>query len=245
MAEKISPSAKKLKLDVVQKPPPRRPNAFVAIPFDDSNIKSKIKQVQEIITQKEPKLSKACVPIDKSHITLLVFYTENIEKIVEVLTPVLNNYEFPLPEIKVKSLGHFRHQVLYAELEENSKNPLNILRQKIQDTLVENDIEGIGPKDDFKSHLTIMKLSRMKYKSVRKIDPKLHQDLKDFEFGIQPVKEIQVLSMTKPIQPNGYYHCEHSFPVKLPTQKNLIRNNSTILILTATLLAFAYIKWRR
>ena len=44
MAEKISPSAKKLKLDVVQKPPPRRPNAFVAIPFDDSNIKSKIKQ---------------------------------------------------------------------------------------------------------------------------------------------------------------------------------------------------------
>ena len=72
MAEKISPSAKKVKLDVVQKPPPRRPNAFVAIPFDDSNIRSKIKQVQEIITQKEPKLSKACVPIDKSHITLFV-----------------------------------------------------------------------------------------------------------------------------------------------------------------------------
>ena len=245
MAKEISQPAKKLKLDIVQKSSPLRPNAFVAIPFDDSNIKFKIKQVQDIITQKEPKLSKACVPVDKSHLTLLVFYTENIEKVIEALTPVLDNYEFPLPEIKVKSLGHFRHHVLYAELEENSINPLKILWQKIRDILVENNVEGIDLRDDFKSHITIMKLSRMKYKTVRKIDPNLHQDLKDFEFGIQSVKEIQVLSMTKPIQPNGYYHCEHSFPVKIPTQKNLIRNNSTILILTATLLAFAYIKWRR
>ena len=175
-----------------------------------------MKQVQDHITQKEPKLIDACVPIEKAHLTLFVFYTENIGKVIELLNPVLQNYKLPpMTQIKVENLGHFRNQTLFAHLH-GFNEEFKILWKKIGNLLVQNGI--IHPKeiqeDKFKPHLSLMRLSLMKSGRVKMIKPELYQDFNQFEFGIQSLQEIQVLSRTKPTQPNGHYHCEYSFQLQ-------------------------------
>ena len=49
---------------------------------------------------------------------------------------------------------------------------------------------------------------------VKMINPELYQDFNQIEFGVQSVQEIQVLSRTKPTQPNGHYHCEYHFQLQ-------------------------------
>ena len=194
------------------------PNWFLAIPFNDNEkLCLKMKQIQNHITHKEPKLIDACVPIEKAHLTLFVFYTENIEKVIEILKPVLQNYKLsPMNQIKVENLGHFRNQTLFAHLN-GFNEEFKILWKKIGHLLVQNDI--IHPKeiheDKFKPHLSLMRLSLMKSRNlVKMINPALYQDFNQIEIGVQSVQEIQVLSRTKPTQPNGHYHCEYRFQLQ-------------------------------
>ena len=202
----------KLKLDNNTHSKRKTPNWFLAIPFDNLAIRSNIKLVQEHIIHKEPKLIEACIPVEKSHLSLFVFHTDNVEKVIELLTPILQNYEFPETEIKVDSLGHFRHQVLFAHLK-NFDEHLRLLWTKIGKCLMENNI--ISSKDaqieNFKPHITIMKLSKMETKKISKIQPELHKEFNNHLFGVQPLQKIEVLSRTHPIQSNGNYHCQHIF----------------------------------
>ena len=70
-------------------------------------------------------------------------------------------------------------------------------------------------EDKFKPHLSLMRLSLMKSRNlVKMINPALYQDFNQIEFGVQSVQEIQVLSRTKPTQPNGHYHCEYRFQLQ-------------------------------
>ena len=127
----------------------------------------------------------------------------------------------------------------------NFDEHLQILWTKIGKCLVENDI--ISAKDvqikHFNPHITIMKLSKMKSKTIRKIQPELHEDFNNITFGVQPVQKIEVLSMTHPPQPNGYYYCQHSFPIlsKFNTINQCFKNSFMILSGATALLAFAYI----
>ena len=51
--------------------------------------------------------------------------------------------------------------------------------------------------------------------NIKKIPVDLYVDKwKNQHFGYQNISSIQLLSMTKPVQENGYYFCQHTFPLK-------------------------------
>jgi len=221
------------------------PNWFLAIPFDNPEIRNNVKMVQDLVVQKEPKLKNACVPVEKSHLTLFVFHTDNIDKVIEVLNPVLQNYKLSQPNIKASGIGNFKRNVAFTKLDFDEH--LKELWIKIGQCLVENQI--IEPNDakieHFTPHLTLMKLSRMKSKTVKKIDMDLFESFEQLEFGDQPVEKIQVLSMNLPVQEDGYYFCQHTYPIQnsfSDIENNRFKNTSLLIVSGATaLLAFAYI----
>jgi len=62
----------------------QKPNWFLALQFDNPDIIDKVKIMQNDVIALEPKLSGACVPPEKSHLSLYVFYTQNVDKVIEI-----------------------------------------------------------------------------------------------------------------------------------------------------------------
>merc|ERR1712062_190243 len=48
--------------------------------------------------------------------------------------------------------------------------------------------------------------------------PDLYIEYQNAFLGVQKVKSLQLLSMTKPAEASGYYYCQHTFPLKLKSQ---------------------------
>ena len=95
--------------------------------------------------------------------------------------------------------------------------------------LAENSLIDSYPKEeDFTPHLTVMKLSRMDFKkrklnNIKKIPIDLYVDKwQNQHFGYQNINSIQLLSMTKPVQENGYYFCQHTFPLKFVQNRTIL-----------------------
>jgi hypothetical protein len=51
--------------------------------------------------------------------------------------------------------------------------------------------------------------SMMSLQGISKICSSLYSDMSDMVFGSQVVQGIQLLSMNKPKDSNGYYNCSH------------------------------------
>jgi len=49
----------------------------------------------------------------------------------------------------------------------------------------------------------------MSLQGISKICSSLYSDMSDMVFGSQVVQGIQLLSMNKPKDSNGYYYCSH------------------------------------
>ncbi len=60
-----------------QKRPPKKPNWFLALQFDNAGIQSKLQMVQDTIVQRQPELEPACTSIAKSHVTLFTFHVKH------------------------------------------------------------------------------------------------------------------------------------------------------------------------
>ena len=72
----------------------QRPNWFLAFQFDNPDILNKVKDIQNEIIEQEPKLSAACVPVAKSHLTLFVFNTQEVVKAIKIVSEVISSHEF-------------------------------------------------------------------------------------------------------------------------------------------------------
>ena len=72
----------------------QRPNWFLAFQFDNTDILNKVKDIQNEIIEQEPKLSAACVPVAKSHLTLFVFNTQEVDKVIKIVSEVISSHEF-------------------------------------------------------------------------------------------------------------------------------------------------------
>ncbi|TSO15221.1 Interleukin-20 receptor subunit alpha [Bagarius yarrelli] len=58
-----------------------RPNYFVSIPITSQKIKHGVEELQAAVVQKDPRLSKALIPVGTLHITLLVAHLSTQEQI--------------------------------------------------------------------------------------------------------------------------------------------------------------------
>ena len=113
----VPPAKKKAKMATATASP--RPNWFLAIQFDNSSIQEKMKSVQDHIVNLEPKLSQACVPIHKAHITLFVFHAKNVQKVTDVVSEVVENFRHESDgemTIEADKIGTFNNQVVFTKL---------------------------------------------------------------------------------------------------------------------------------
>ncbi|XP_034017805.1 A-kinase anchor protein 7 [Thalassophryne amazonica] len=203
----------------------QRPNYFVSVPITNPQISSAVTEVQEAVLRQEPRLSKAMIPVPSLHITLLVTHLPN-QDLVDLAAAVLAQAEPSLAELlggqdlvlPFSGLCHFRKEVVFVGLlpgqhRQTLDRLAELLRSRFEEEgLLQGDCRGFEP------HLTIMKLSRaskLRSQGIRCVDPALYSDYTNRVFGDQTVERLDLCSMLKKKQKDGYYHTEKSLQLDL------------------------------
>ncbi|XP_029983858.1 A-kinase anchor protein 7 isoform X2 [Sphaeramia orbicularis] len=198
----------------------KRPNYFVSIPITNPQISSVIAEVQKAVLEQEPRLAKAMIPIPSLHITLLVTHLSNQVEVDQAVT-VLAGAEPLLAELlggrdlvlPFSGIGHFRKEVVFVGLVPGQhRHTLDSLAELLRARFAE---QGLLQEDcrGFEPHLTIMKLSRaskLRSQGIKRVDPALYSNYTDRFFGDQTVERVDLCSMLKKKQKDGYYHTETS-----------------------------------
>ncbi|XP_051908721.1 A-kinase anchor protein 7 isoform X2 [Hippocampus zosterae] len=197
-----------------------RPNYFVSIPITNAQISSAVTEVQEAVLEREPRLAKAMIPVPTLHITLLVTHLADQEQ-VDLAAAALAQVESSLAELldgaelvlPFTGVAHFRNDVVFVALGPGPHrrvlcNLAELLRGHFKERgLLEGDAHGFEP------HLTIMKLSRapkLRSQGIKRVDPSLYSNYNDRFFGDQTLERLDLCSMLKRKQQDGYYHTETS-----------------------------------
>ncbi|XP_045699767.1 A-kinase anchoring protein 7 isoform X5 [Phyllostomus hastatus] len=200
-----------------------QPNYFLSIPITNKEITRGIKILQNAIIQQDKRLAKAMTGHGSFHITLLVMQLLNedevnigIDALLELqplIEEILQGRHLTLP---FQGIDTFGNQVGFVKLAEGDHvNPLLEIAEAAKRTFQEKGILA-GESRTFKPHLTFMKLSKVPWlrkMGVRKIDPKLYEKFISHRFGEEMVHCIDLCSMLKKKQSNGYYHCESSIVI--------------------------------
>ncbi|XP_019729306.1 A-kinase anchor protein 7 [Hippocampus comes] len=213
-----------------------RPNYFVSIPITNTQISSAVTEVQEAVLEREPRLAKAMIPVPTLHITLLVTHLADQEQ-VDLAAAALAQVESSLAELldgaelvlPFTGVAHFRNDVVFVALGPGPhrrvlRNLAEFLRGCFKERgLLEGDTQGFEP------HLTIMKLSRapkLRSQGIKRVDPSLYSNYNDRFFGDQTLERLDLCSMLKRKQQDGYYHTETSLQLDL-TPRPLHRKRSS------------------
>ncbi|MFT7802960.1 A-kinase anchor protein 7 [Arapaima gigas] len=144
-----------------------RPNYFVSIPITNPKITECIKSVQDLVVQKDHRLSRALVSVGSLHITLLVTYLGSEEEVsiaacaVAQMKPVLQDLlQGRALVLPFAGIGHFRNEVAFAQLAEGEhEQTLAEITEAVRKAFEEKGIL-CGDRKEFKPHLTFMKLSK-------------------------------------------------------------------------------------
>ncbi|XP_068268745.1 A-kinase anchoring protein 7 isoform X5 [Nyctibius grandis] len=196
-----------------------QPNYFISLPITNPEITSSIQAVQDAIIQKDQRLSKAMVRSGSLHVTMLVMHLSNEKEISVAVGALSDSKDFVDDLLKGKTvdlsfqgIDHFKNEVGFVKLAENDHTTiLTEIAETMRKIFQEKGILA-GEKRAFKPHLTFMKLSKSTQlrKQVKKIDSSLYEDFKSHYFGDEILHRLDLCSMLKKKQPNGYYYCESS-----------------------------------
>ncbi|KAM7395592.1 hypothetical protein PAMA_007050 [Pampus argenteus] len=198
----------------------QRPNYFVSIPITNTQISTAVIEVQEAVLQQEPRLAKAMIPVPTLHITLLVTHLANQEQ-VDLAATVLAQVEPSLAELlggqdlvlPFSGIDHFRKEVVFVGLAPGQhRHTLDTLAELLRSRFEEQGLLQ-GDNRGFEPHLTIMKLSRvskLRSQGIKRVDPALFSSYTNRFFGDQTVERVDLCSMLKKKQQDGYYHTETS-----------------------------------
>ncbi|KAM9495323.1 A-kinase anchor protein 7 isoform 2-T2 [Clarias gariepinus] len=195
-----------------------RPNYFVSIPITNPKIKQGVEVVQAEVLQKDSRLSRALVPVGTLHITLLVTYLSTQEQIdtaalaVEEMEPMLTSLMGGRSLVLLfRGIGHFRQEVAFVQIKEGEHLiTLTHIADSVRRTFEEKGIPT-GDQKAFKPHLTFIKLSRapkLRRQGVKKLDLSLFTAFEQREFGEENVCTMDLCSMLKKKDAEGYYHRE-------------------------------------
>ncbi|XP_058248767.1 A-kinase anchor protein 7 isoform X1 [Hemibagrus wyckioides] len=195
-----------------------RPNYFVSIPITNQKIKQGVEEVQAEVSQKDPRLSRALIPVGTLHVTLLVTHLSSqeqidtaalaIEEMESMLTSLVGGRSLVLP---FRGIGHFKQEVAFIQIEEGEHvSTLTHIADSVRKAFEEKGIPT-GDQKAFKPHLTFIKLSRapkLRHQGVKKLDPSLYAAFEQRVFGEEKVCTMDLCSMLKKKDADGYYHRE-------------------------------------
>lgn len=209
--------------DKVRKKKNYQPNYFLSIRITNKEITRRIKSLQNEIIQKDKRLAKTMSHDGSFHITLLVMQLLNedeinigIDALLELkpfIEEILQGKNLTLP---FQGIGTFGGQVGFVKLAEGDHmHTLLEIEEVAKKTF---QVKGIlaGENRSYKPHLTFMKLSKAPYlrkRGVKKIDVAFLEKFVDQKFGDERVFCIDLCSMEKEKQSDGYYHCESSIMI--------------------------------
>ncbi|XP_062042746.1 A-kinase anchoring protein 7 isoform X2 [Lepus europaeus] len=200
-----------------------QPNYFLSIPITNKEIIKGIKILQNEIIQQDKRLAKAMVSDGSFHVTLLLMQLLNedeinigIDALLELkplIEEILQGKYLPLT---FQGIGTFGDQVGFVKLAEGDHiNLLLEIAETAKRTFQEKGVM-VGESQSFKPHLTFMKLSKspwLRKNGVKKIEPELYEKFISHKFGEEMLYRIDLCSMLKKKQSNGYYHCESSIMI--------------------------------
>ncbi|KAM6083893.1 A-kinase anchoring protein 7 isoform 1-T1 [Theristicus caerulescens] len=196
-----------------------QPNYFISLPITNPQVTGSIQAVQDAITQKDQRLSKAMVHSGSLHVTMLVMHLSSEEEISIAVGALSDSKDFVEDLLKGKTvdlsfqgIDHFKNEVGFVKLAENDHTTILMeIAETMKKIFQEKGILA-GEERAFKPHLTFMKLSKSTQlrKQVKKIDSSLYEDFKNHYFGDEILHRLDLCSMLKKKQPNGYYFCESS-----------------------------------
>ncbi|XP_058422250.1 A-kinase anchoring protein 7 isoform X2 [Diceros bicornis minor] len=200
-----------------------QPNYFLSIPITNKEITRGIKILQNAIIEQDKQLAKAMISDGSFHVTLLVMQLLNEDEVHNGIDALLGLKPFVEEILQGKHLtlpfqgvDTFGNQVGFVKLADGDHvSPLLQIAEAAKRTFQEKGILA-GESRGFKPHLTFMKLSKVPWlrkKGVKKIDPELYEKFISHRFGEEVVHRIDLCSMLKKKQSNGYYHCESSIVI--------------------------------
>ncbi|XP_004422378.1 PREDICTED: A-kinase anchor protein 7 isoform gamma isoform X2 [Ceratotherium simum simum] len=200
-----------------------QPNYFLSIPITSKEITRGIKILQNAIIEQDKQLAKAMISDGSFHVTLLVMQLLNEDEVYNGIDALLGLKPFVEEILQGKHLtlpfqgvDTFGNQVGFVKLADGDHvSPLLQIAEAAKRTFQEKGILA-GESRGFKPHLTFMKLSKVPWlrkKGVKKIDPELYEKFISHRFGEEVVHRIDLCSMLKKKQSNGYYHCESSIVI--------------------------------
>ncbi|XP_016295256.1 A-kinase anchor protein 7-like [Sinocyclocheilus anshuiensis] len=102
-----------------------RPNYFVSVPITNPEIKQVVQDVQKLLLEKDSRLSRALIPVDTLHITLLVTHLSTQEQL-DLAASTLSELESPLNALlggrrlvlPFCGIGHFKQEVAFVQITE-------------------------------------------------------------------------------------------------------------------------------
>ncbi|XP_075409843.1 uncharacterized protein LOC142452350 [Tenrec ecaudatus] len=201
-----------------------QPNYFLSIPITNQEITNEVKMLQNKVIQQDKRLAAAMVHDGSLHITLLIMQlldeeevNMGIDALLElkpIIEELLRGKHVILP---FQGVDTFRDQVGFVKVAEGGH--LNLLLEIAEAAERTFQAKGIlaGEHRAYKPHLTFMKLSKARWlqrKGVKKIDPQLYEKFIGHKFGEEMLHRIDLCSMEKEKQSNGYYHCESSIEIE-------------------------------
>jgi 2'-5' RNA ligase len=134
-------------------------------------------------------------------VTLCTLRIENDKKLKETiqLLESIDGFDSYLPlSIGFKEIGVFYDKVLYIEAECEIEK-LNKLRHIILDSFGKNNIDLVGNYYDFIPHLTVGKITNKSKNGIKSIkaliDNNLFNEYEAFDFGRQPITELNLCKM--------------------------------------------------
>ncbi|XP_013917113.1 PREDICTED: A-kinase anchor protein 7 isoform gamma isoform X2 [Thamnophis sirtalis] len=209
-----------------------RPNYFISVPITNPKIIDGIQTLQNTIIQKDNRLSKAMIHYGSFHVTLLVMHLSNEEAISNGVGAFLESGGLIEELLQGKPLNlsfqgtdHFKNQVGFVKLTEGDNTTTLLKIAEIVKKMFQE--KGIVTDDKvLKPHLTFMKLSKspkLQKQGVKRIDSSMFANFKNYHFGDELMNRLDLCSMLKKKQPNGYYHCESSIVVGKSPETALVK----------------------
>ncbi|XP_020646351.3 A-kinase anchoring protein 7 isoform X3 [Pogona vitticeps] len=200
-----------------------RPNYFISVPITNPKIMDGVQSLQDTIIRGDNRLSKAMVHNGSLHVTLLVMHLPSEAVIDDAVDGFLESKDLieellqgtPM-NLSFQGTDHFRNQVGFVKLAKSNHATTLLKIAEIVKKILQQKGIFIGDDKGFKPHLTFMKLSKsqkLRKQGVKKIDPTWFESFKNHYFGDESLKRLDLCSMLKKKQPNGYYHCESSITI--------------------------------
>ena len=189
-----------------------RPNYFVSIPINGTNVKKNISKLAEDLCNLNPEIEDFLVPTPSMHLTLCTLKVEDsdeLELTKNVLESLALEEEFikdKSVEFKFNGLGEFYDKVLFVKCKVERMEKLKTIRETILEKLSNAGVNVAGNYYEFVPHLTVLKISQSSVKMHANksaqftvsdmIEKRLLEKYKEFEFGVQILEKIELCKMT-------------------------------------------------